>query len=67
MEISKRALVITLIIDLLLLVIGVVCLFVTKFDTIALIIFVGIAVFILISSILIWKFGKNLKNNNNKQ
>ena len=61
MEISKKALVITLIVDLLLLAVGVVCLFVTKFSTVALAMFAGIAVLILISSILVWKYGKAYK------
>lgn len=61
MEISKKALIITLIVDLLLLAIGVVCLFVTKFSTVAIAMFVGIAVLILISSILVWKYGKAYK------
>ena len=61
MEISKKALVITLIVDLLLLAIGVVCLFVTKFSTVALALFAGVAVLILVSSILVWKYGKAYK------
>lgn len=61
MEISKKALIITLIVDLLLLAIGVVCLFVTKFSTVALAMFSGVAVLILISSILVWKYGKAYK------
>lgn len=61
MDISKKTLIITLIVDLLLLAIGVVCLFVTKFSTLALSLFVAICVMILISSILIWKYGKAYK------
>lgn len=61
MDISKKALIITLIVDLVLLAIGVVCLFVTKFDTLALSLFVAVVVLILISSILVWKFGKAYK------
>ncbi len=61
MDISKKALIITLIVDLLLLAIGVVCLFVTKFSTLALSLFVAIVVLILVSSILVWKYGKAYK------
>lgn len=61
MDISKKALIITLIVDLLLLAIGVVCLFVTKFSTLALALFVAIVVLILVSSILVWKYGKAYK------
>lgn len=61
MDISKKALIITLIVDLVLLAVGVVCLFVTKFDTLALSLFVAVVVLILISSILVWKYGKAYK------
>lgn len=61
MDISKKALIITLIVDLLLLAIGVVCLFVTKFSTLSLSLFVAIVVLILVSSILVWKYGKAYK------
>ncbi|MBR7172579.1 MAG: hypothetical protein IKD36_02170 [Clostridia bacterium] len=61
MDISKKTLIVTLIVDLLLLAIGVVCLFVTKFSTLALSLFVAVCVMILISSILIWKYGKAYK------
>ena len=61
MDISKKTLIVTLIVDLLLLAIGVVCLFVTKFSTLALSLFVAICVMILISSILVWKYGKAYK------
>ena len=61
MDISKKTLIATLIVDLILLAIGVVCLFVTKFSTLALSLFVGVVVLILISSILIWKYGKEFK------
>ena len=61
MDISKKALIITLIVDLILLAIGVVCLFVSKFSTLALALFVAVVVLILISSILVWKYGKAYK------
>ena len=61
MDISKKALLITLIVDLLLLVAGIICLFVTKFNTVALILFVVAVALILVSSIIIWKCGKFYK------
>lgn len=61
MDISKKALIVTLIIDLLLLVVGVVCLFVTNFATWALVIFMAVVFMILVSSILVWKYGKAYK------
>lgn len=61
MDISKKTLIITLIVDLLLLAIGIVCLFVTKFSTLALALFVAIVALILVSSILVWKYGKAYK------
>lgn len=61
MDISKKTLIITLIVDLILLAIGVACLFITKFSTLALSLFVGVVALILVSSILIWKYGKEFK------
>ena len=61
MDISKKSLIVTLIVDLILLAIGVVCLFVTKFSTLALALFVAVVVLILVSSILVWKYGKAYK------
>lgn len=61
MDISKKALIITLIVDLLLLAIGVICLFVTKFSTLALCLFLAVMVLILVSSVLVWKYGKDHK------
>ncbi len=61
MDISKKTLIATLIVDLILLAIGVTCLFVTKFNTLALVLFVAVVALILVSSILIWKYGKAYK------
>lgn len=61
MEISKKALIITMIVDLVLFAVGIVCLFVTKFNPIAIGMFVGLTVLILVSSILVWKYGKEHK------
>ena len=61
MEISKKALIITVIIDLVLLAVGVVCLFATKFNPIAIGMFVAVTALVLVSSILVWKYGKDHK------
>lgn len=61
MDISKKALIITFIIDLLLIAVGVVCMVVLKFNTLSLCLFFALSVLVLISSILIWKFGKAYK------
>lgn len=61
MDISRKALIITFIIDLLLIAVGVVCMVVLKFNTLSLALFFAISVMVLISSILIWKYGKNYK------
>lgn len=61
MEISKKALISTVIIDLLLLVVGVICLFVTKFATWSLIVFMAVVFMVLVTSILVWKYGKAYK------
>ena len=61
MDISRKALIITFIIDLLLIAVGVVCMVVLKFNTLSLALFLAISVMVLISSILIWKYGKNYK------
>lgn len=61
MDISKKALIITFAINLLLVAIAVVCLVVLKFNIVSLALFLAISVMVLISSILIWKYGKSYK------
>ena len=61
MDISKKALIITFIIDLLLIAVGVVCMVVLKFNVLSLCLFLALSVLVLVSSILIWKFGKAYK------
>lgn len=61
MDISRKALIITLIVNIFLLGIGVACLFLMDFSILALGLFGGIAFFVLVSSILVWHYGKNFK------
>lgn len=61
MDISKKALIITFIIDLLLIAVGVVCMVVLKFNVLSLCLFLALSILVLVSSILIWKFGKAYK------
>ncbi len=59
MEISKKALIVTLIIDLLLVAIGVACTVVLSFSVASLGIFLAVAVLVMLSSILIWRYAKS--------
>lgn len=61
MDISKKALIITFITNLILIAISVVCMVVLKFNTLSLGLFLAISVLVLVSSILIWKYGKAYK------
>ncbi len=58
MEISKKALVITFIINLLLIAIGVTCTIVLDFSVTALGIFLAATVLVLVSSVMVWYFAK---------
>lgn len=62
MEISKKALVVTFFINLLLMVIGILCVSILKFSIVSLGIFTAIAVLVFVSSVLIWHYGKDYKN-----
>ncbi|MBQ8451970.1 MAG: hypothetical protein IJ538_04285 [Clostridia bacterium] len=61
MDISKKALIITLVINLLILCAGVACMFLLNFSVLSIGLFAGIAVLVLVSSILVWHYGKNFK------
>jgi hypothetical protein len=61
MDISRKALIITLIIDVLLLVAGITCMILLNFNVLSLGLFTAIAVCVLVSSILVWQYGKNFK------
>lgn len=62
MEISKKALVATFIINLLLVAVSVLCTIILKYSNVSLGIFTAISVLVLISSVLIWHYGKEYKN-----
>lgn len=61
MDISKKALIATLIINLVLIAISVTCMIVTKFNTVVLWLSVAMIILVCISSIIIWRYGKELK------
>lgn len=61
MDVTRKTLIATFIVNLLLIAISVVCLFVLKFNTVSLCLFAGVAVCVAISSVMIWKFGQNFK------
>lgn len=63
MDITKRTLIITSIINLLLIAIGVACVIVTKFNTTVLWLCAATFILVLTSSVIIWKYGKEFKNN----
>ena len=61
MDISRKLLITSAIINAVLIVICVICMFVTKFSHVILWLNACMIVLILISSILIWHFGKEFK------
>lgn len=61
MEISKKALVVTFIINLLLVAVSVACVIVLNFSSVSLWIFAAIAVLVFVSSVLIWHYGKDYR------
>lgn len=63
MEVSKKALIVTLIVNLLLLAIGITCVVVLDFSILSLSLFLAATVFVLLSSIFIWRMGQFYKKN----
>ena len=63
MEVSKKALIVTLVINLLLLAVGVVCVIALKYNILSLSLFLAASVFVAVSSVLVWKLGKDYKKN----
>lgn len=61
MDISRKALIITLVVNVLLLAIGVTCMFLMDFSVLSLGLFGGVTLFVLVSSVLVWHYGKNFK------
>ncbi len=61
MDISRKTLIIAMVIDIVLLAAGIVCMVLLNFNTLSLCLFAAIAVCILVTSILVWHYGKNFK------
>ncbi len=61
MDISKKTLIATLIINIMLIAISVTCMIVTKFNNVVLWLSVAMIILVCISSIIIWRYGKEFK------
>lgn len=61
MDITRKTLIITSIINLLIIAIGVACVVVTKFNTTILWLCVATFILVTISSIIVWRYGKEFK------
>ncbi len=59
MEVSKKALIATLIVNILLIAAGVTCLFCLNFSVLSLGLFTAVSFLVLVSSVLIYSFGKS--------
>lgn len=61
MDISKKTLIATFIINVILIAIAVTCMIVTKFNNVVLWLSVAMIILVCISSIIIWRYGKEFK------
>lgn len=62
MDVSKKTLIITLIINILLIAVALTCMIVTKFANVAILVLSAVMIILIcISSIIIWRYGKELK------
>lgn len=61
MDITRKTLIITSIINLLIIAIGVACIFVTKYNPTVLWLCVATFVLVTISSVIVWRYGKEFK------
>jgi len=61
MDISRRTLLITFIINILLIAIAVTCMIVTKFNTVVLWLSVATVALVLFSSYIIWKYAREMR------
>ena len=61
MDVSRRTLIITLIVNLLLIAVCVACILITKFNTVVLWLSVAVVALVLVSSVLIWVYGKEYR------
>ena len=62
MDVSRKTLIATLVINILLILIAVTCMIITKFSNVAILwLSVAMVVLICISSVMIWKYGKEFR------
>ncbi len=61
MDITKKTLIWTAIINLLIIAIGVACVIVTKFNTTVLCLCIATFVLVTISSVIVWNYGKEFR------
>ena len=61
MDISRKTLIFTFIVNLILIAVGVTCVFLTKFNTTVLWLAVAMTLMVLVSSVLIWRYGKEFR------
>ena len=61
MDISRKTLIVTFIINLLLIAIAAACMIITKFNTAILWLSVVMIILVCVSSIIIWRYGKEFK------
>lgn len=61
MDISRRTLLITFIINILLIAISIACVFVSKYNTTVLWLSVATVVLVLVSSFIIWKYARDMR------
>ena len=61
MDVSRKTLIITLIVNLVLIAVCVTCTLVTKFNPVVLWLSVAVVALVLVSSVLIWVYGKEYR------
>lgn len=61
MDISRKTLIITFIINIVLIAIAVACMIITKFSSAILWLSIAMIILVCISSIIIWRYGKEFK------
>lgn len=64
MEISRKALIITMIVNIILLAVGTGCIVFLKYSVLSLSLFLAATAFVLISSIVIWKVARDYRKSN---
>lgn len=61
MDVSRKTLIITLIVNIVLIAVCLTCVLVSKFNPVVLWLSVGVTVLVLVSSVLIYRYGKEFK------